>query len=99
MTQYASPFHEFTLQPVYQADTERTIGILQHLQQLCLPQGDVSLSDVIEVLHGMEHEFGTASSLEQVIQALIGKRLHEQQAGRRARRTAREYGRREEALA
>jgi hypothetical protein len=103
MTQYTSaPFfqhREFTLPPVYMCDLERTIGILQQLQRLCLAPVDVSLSDVIKALQCLEHEFGTASTLEQVIQALIGKRLCEQQAGRRARRSTREYAQAEEALA
>ena len=100
--QYASSFHqhhEFTLQPVYRCDTERTIGILQQLQRLCLSQGDVSLSDVIEVLQDMQREFGTSSSLEQVIQSLIGQRLREQQARRRSTRSTGEYVQAEEVLA
>lgn len=103
MTQYASAslaqYQEFTLPPVYQCDVERTIGILQQLQRLCLSQADVSLSDVIEVLQCMEREFGTSSSLEQVIQALTGKRLREQQARRRATRSTGDYIQAEEVLA
>lgn len=86
MTQYATaltPAQGSTFPPVYSSDLERTIGILQQLQVLCVAQGDVSLSDVMQVLHGMQREFGRGSSLEDVIQALVGRHLRQQLASRR----------------
>ena len=86
MTQYATtlaPAQGSTLLPVYSSDLERTIGVLQQIQVLCSAQGDVSLGDVIQVLHTMQQEFGRGSSLENVIQALVGRQLHQQLAARR----------------
>jgi hypothetical protein len=86
MTQYATalaPAQRSTLLPVYSSDLERTIGVLQQLQVLCLAQGDVLLGDVLQVLHTMQQEFGKGSSLENVIQALVGRQLHQQLALRR----------------
>lgn len=86
MTQYATalaPAQGSTLLPVYLSDLERTIGVLQQLQVLCSAQGDVSLGDVIQVLHTMQQEFGRGFSLENVIQALVGRQLHQQLAARR----------------
>ncbi len=86
MNQYATalaPAQGSTLLPVYSSDLERTIGVLQEIQVLCAAQGNVSLSDVVQVLHAMQQEFGRGSSLENVIQALVGRQLHQQLAMRR----------------
>src|SRR6266852_995040 len=77
MTQqrHFTPFQTATsssLPPVYQNDLTRTIGVLQQLQVLYAMQGDVSLADIIQVVHDMQHEFGEQSQLEHVIQSLVG---------------------------
>ena len=86
MIQYATapaPAQGSTLLPVYLSDLECTIGVLQQIQVLCSAQGNVSLSDVVQVLYAMQQEFGRGSSLEDVIQALVGRQLHQQLAARR----------------
>ncbi len=87
MTQqlHFTPFQTATsssLPPVYQNDLTRTIGVLQQLQVLYAMQGDVSLADIIQVVHDMQHEFGEQSQLEHVIQSLVGRHLCQQLAAR-----------------
>ena len=73
--------------PVYQSDLARTIGVLQQLQILYATQSnDTSLTDVIQVIHDMQREFGENSLLENVIQALVGRQLGQQLANRRQQR-------------
>lgn len=76
-TAISSPFTA-TNQP----DFTRTISVLQQLQILCAAQGDVSLTDVIQVVHDMQREFGEDSRLENVIQRLVGQHLAAQMAHR-----------------
>jgi hypothetical protein len=73
------------LAPVYQSDLTRTIGVLQQLQVLCA-QHDALLTDVIGVVRDMQHTFGENSSLEDVIQSLVGQHLSQQFIARRQQR-------------
>lgn len=84
--QLTQPTTNSPFAPVYQSDLARTIGVLQQLQVLCVTQGDVSLADVIQVLHDMQQEFGEDSRLEEVIQSLIGQHLRQQLTARRLTR-------------
>jgi len=68
------------------SDLARTIGVLQQLQVLCAAQGDASLADVIQVVHGMQHTYGKDSQLEEVIQSLVSQHLNQQHATRRLAR-------------
>jgi hypothetical protein len=80
--QQAATSHQ--LPPVYLDDLTKTIGVLQQLQVLCSArQGDVSLANVIHVVHQMQYEFGEQSHLEQVIQNLVGRNLKRQMLARR----------------
>jgi len=68
--------------PLYTDDLSRTIGALQHLQVLLVGRPDATLADVSQLVSAMQQEFGSSESLEQVIQALVGRHLAKQVARR-----------------
>jgi len=80
------PVTSSSFAPVYRSDLSRTIGVLQQLQVLCAAQGDVSLTDVIQVVRDMQRDFGENSRLESVIQTLVGQHLAPQHTARRLAR-------------
>lgn len=66
----------------------RHIGVLQHLQYLlsCEELPEATLADIISLITGFQQEYGSAASLEDVIQALICRHLLLQYQMRRRRR-------------
>lgn len=69
--------------PVYTDDLSRMIGVLQQLQYLMSTWTDPTLADVAILLQGIQQDFGPGESLENIIQALVGRHLSSQMARRK----------------
>lgn len=74
--------------PMYQTDTQRAIGVLQHWQALLAPPGStlaatITLADVQRIMLALHQAFGPGATLETIIQHLVGHDLREQLAQRR----------------
>jgi len=70
--------------PLYQADPQCVIGILQQWQVLLAPLRDaptvttITLSDVQAVILTLQQAFGPAATLETIIQSLVARDLRDQ---------------------
>ena len=66
------------LPPVCLDDLSRKIGVLQQLQVLMSTWTDPTLADVVRLVQDIQQDFGPDESLENVIQALVGRHLASQ---------------------
>jgi hypothetical protein len=62
------------------------MAILQQLQLLSEQPRTVTLADIMAELVAMQQEFGTARSLEEIIQHQAGAQLAAQRSARQARK-------------
>jgi len=67
--------------PCYIDPLSRTIGVLQHLQVLLPPSA--TLDDVQRLVFTIQNRFGEHTTLENVIQSLVGQHLLCQLSARR----------------
>lgn len=75
--QTAQPTGYLSIPPLYADQLTRTIGVLQQLQVLVADDA-ATLGDVSHIFLAIQQEFGAHTSLEQVIQALVGRHLAQQ---------------------
>jgi len=73
---------------LYQTETQRIIGVLQHWQALLTPPCDsqtatITLADVQNVVLALQQAFGPGATLETIIQQLVAQDLREQVERRR----------------
>lgn len=66
-----------SIPPMYAEQLTRTIGVLQQLQVL-IANDAATLDDVSHLVQAIQREFGAHTSLEQVIQSLVGRHLAQQ---------------------
>jgi len=62
--------------PRYENILCRHIGVLQQVQMLL--SDDATLEDVVQLIYGLQREFGMQERLEHVIQFLVSRALQEQ---------------------
>lgn len=75
--------------PLYQTNPQRLIGVLQQWQMLLAPLHDapiattITLADVQSVMLALQQTFGSATTLETIIQSLVACDLRDQLEHRR----------------
>lgn len=76
----------------YHTDTRRTIGVLQQWQVLLAPcdamAATITLTDIQAVTLALQQAFGATTTLEAIIQQLVGQDVREQLEQRRQTRPA-----------
>jgi hypothetical protein len=70
--------------PLYQTNAQRLIGVLQQWQTLLAPRRDattvmtITLADVQAAILALQQTFGSAATLETIIQSLVARDLRDQ---------------------
>jgi hypothetical protein len=77
----------FSVLPRYGDKLTHTNSRLQHRQQL-IASGEPTLADGLHLVEMIQQEFGEHTSLEQVIQSLVGQQLLGQRGCRRSEEVA-----------
>ena len=82
MTTPLPPTAAFCIAPEYSSDDlSHSLAVLQQIQvamgQWCHPT-EITLADVVVLLGSLEQQFGTAITLEAMIQYLVGQSLKQQ---------------------